>query len=139
MPLLAIAGELVRRGHSCLLLGNEHFRGEAHARGVAFHALHLFPIRIRSLIAPPWPLGARACGPDGERFLKVVLPALYRAADLHPEVLAKINASRATLGLAPARSANHERSHVVAEAAMFPDWYGMPAKGHASPAAVACA
>jgi rhamnosyltransferase subunit B len=43
-------------------------------------------------------------------------------------VLAKINASRATLGLAPVRSANHERGHIVAEAAMFPDWYGMPAK-----------
>lgn len=191
MPLLAIAGELVRRGHACLLLGNEHFRQEAQARGVGFHAvsdqrtldehgvgivactymafdrvseyfrrpgafdertvivntnalsaseplaeayrlravrLHLFPIRIRSLIAPPWPLGARACGPDGGRFLAQVLPALYRAADSHPEVLAKINASRAALGLAPVHSADYERRHLVAQAAMFPDWYGMPAK-----------
>jgi UDP:flavonoid glycosyltransferase YjiC (YdhE family) len=89
--------------------------------------LNLFPIRIRSLIAPAWPLGARACGPDGERFLEVVLPAMYRAADSHPEVLAKINATRAALGLGPVHSASYERSHIVAEAAMFPDWYGMPA------------
>lgn len=191
MPLLAIAAELVRRGHSCVLLANEHFRDEAHARGVAFHAtsdkrtldeqgrgivactytgfervseyfrspgafdartvlvntnalsaseplaemyrlravrLHLFPIRIRSLIAPPWPLGARARGPDGERFLERVLPAMYRAADSHPEVLARINACRAELKLGPVHSVNHERPHLVAEAAMFPDWYGMPAE-----------
>lgn len=190
MPLLAIAEELVRRGHRCQLLGNEHFRELAQARGVGFHAisrnrthdeqgtgivactytaseqvneyfqmprafdehtvlvntnalssseplaeayrlrtvrLNLFPIRIRSLVAPPWPLGARACGPDGERFLKVVLPAMYRAADTHPAVLVKINATRTALGLAPVHSANYERRHIVTEAAMFPDWYGMPA------------
>jgi len=89
--------------------------------------LILFPIRIRSLIAPAWPLGARACGPDGERFLKVTLPAMHRAADSHPEVLAKVNAVRAQVGLAPVRLASYEGSHVVAQAAMFPHWYGMPA------------
>lgn len=61
--------------------------------------LTLFPVRVRSLIAPPWPLGARARGPDGERFLKVTLPAMYRAADSHPEVLAKINSIRAQVCL----------------------------------------
>jgi UDP:flavonoid glycosyltransferase YjiC (YdhE family) len=191
MPLLGIAAELVRRGHRCQLLANEHFRAEAGARGVGFHAisskrthdeqgtgivacmysafdvvrdyfrapnafdertvvvdthslssceplaeahglrtvrLNLFPIRIKSLIAPPWPLGARAEGPGGEHFLKVTLPAMYRAADTHPAVLAKMNEVRAQVGLAPVGSASYERSHIVKEAAMFPDWYGMPAK-----------
>lgn len=191
MPLLSIAAELVRRGHRCQLLANEHFREHARAQGVGFFAttrsrthgevpgdtisylhfkfdgvreyfrkprafdertvvvdtrlfssieplaeahglrtvrLTLFPVRVRSLLAPPWPLGARALGADGERFLKVVLPAMHRAADTHPEVLAKINAVRAPLGLGVVRNATYERRHVVAEAAMFPEWYGMPAK-----------
>lgn len=190
MPLISIAAELVRRGHRCQLLANEHFRAEATARGVGFHAtsrerthcavrenlasglyfefdrvrdyfrrphafdertvvvdttqlgpceplaeahglrtvrLTLFPVRIKSLIAPPWPLGARALGPDGERFLKVSLPAMYRAAETHPEVLAKINATRAVVGLPPVSSSSFERPHVVAQLAMFPEWYGMPA------------
>jgi rhamnosyltransferase subunit B len=191
MPLIAIAGELVRRGHRCQLLANEHFRAEATERGIGFFAnaperthgeiqgngvlsyyylkfdcireyfqrpgafdertvvvhtnafggseplaeahrlrtveLTLFPVRIRSSMAPPWPLGARACGPDGERFLKVTLPAMHRAADRHPAVLAKINSVRVPLGLAPVRCVQYERSHVVARAAMFPEWFGMPA------------
>lgn len=190
MPLLSIAAELVRRGHRCQLLANEHFRAPAAQCGVGFHAttterthsetprppvaclyldfervrgyferpeafdertvvvnthvysatepfaelhgprtvrLTLFPVRIRSALAPPWPLGARALGPDGEHFSKVVLPAFYRAADTHPAVLKKINGHRAQLGLAPVPSADFERPHVVAQAAMFPEWYGMPA------------
>lgn len=196
MPLLAIAAELVRRGHRCQLLANEHFRAEAAARGVGFfpiarerthgeihgsgelegkgvvsyfylkcdrireyfqqpNASHertvmvhsnafggsepvaeayrlrtvqliLFPVRIQSAIAPAWPIGARACGPGREEFLKR-LPAMYRAADRHPSVLAKINAVRASLGLAPVNTAKYERPHLVAQAAMFPEWYGMPA------------
>jgi rhamnosyltransferase subunit B len=89
--------------------------------------LHLFPIRIRSLLSPAWPLGARACGPERETFLKVTLPAMYRAADTHPEVLAKLNEVRARVGLDAVRSATYERPHVVAEAALFPDWYAPPA------------
>jgi len=190
MPLLSVAAELVRRGYRCQLLGNEHFRAEAGAYGVGFHAstlrrthdelsssyvacmystfdrvsdyfrgLHafdprtvvvntdalssseplaeayglrtvrliLFPIRIQSLLSPPWPLGARAVGPDGERFLTVTLPAMYRAAESHPQVLAKLNCVRAQAGLAPVSRVSYERSHVVHQAAMFPDWYGMPA------------
>ena len=38
VPLLSIAGGLVRRGHSCQLLGNEHFRAEALAQGIGFFA-----------------------------------------------------------------------------------------------------
>jgi rhamnosyltransferase subunit B len=53
---------------------------------------------------------------------------MYRAAGVHPQVLAKINATRAQVGLAPVQSAGFGRRHVVAEAAMFPDWYGMPAE-----------
>jgi rhamnosyltransferase subunit B len=191
MPLLSIAGELVRRGHRCQLLANEHFRAEASARGVGFHSttsrrthvdtpgtfvsgmydgfegvheyfgapgafdehtvvvsthalssceppaeahrlrtvrLILSPIRIRSLLAPPWPLGARAQGPDGERFLKVTLPAMRHAADRHPEVLARMNDVRARVGLPPVRTSAHEGDHVIAQAALFPDWFGMPAK-----------
>jgi rhamnosyltransferase subunit B len=191
MPLLSIAAELVRRGHRCQLLGNEHFRAAALGQGVGFHAnarerthsavpgstvsyvyfkldgareyfgaprafdertvvvnthglsateplaeahglrtvrLTLFPVRIKSLLSPPWPLGARACGPDGETFLKVTLPAMYRTAESHPEVLAKINGVRAELGLTPVRTVTYEREHVVAQAAMFPEWFGMPAK-----------
>lgn len=190
MPLLAIAGELVRRGHRCQLLANEHFRAEASARGVGFYSiaherthgeikgkgvvsyfylkcdqireyfeqpgacdertvmvhsnafggseplaearrlrtveLVLFPVRIQSAIAPAWPIGARACGPDGAQFLKR-LPAMYRAADRDPSVLAKINSVRAPLGLAPVSNAKYERPHLVAKVAMFPVWYGMPA------------
>ncbi|HVZ36210.1 MAG TPA: nucleotide disphospho-sugar-binding domain-containing protein, partial [Polyangiaceae bacterium] len=88
--------------------------------------LLLFPIRIRSAIAPAWPLGALLCGPDGERFSKA-LPELYRAADRHPVVLEKINSVRVPLGLPPVDCAQYERPHVVAKAAMFPDWFGMPA------------
>jgi rhamnosyltransferase subunit B len=88
--------------------------------------LVLFPVRIRSAIAPPWPLGAQACGPDGEQLLKA-LPALYRAADRHPVLLEKINSVRVPLGLAPVACGQYERPHVVAKAAMFPDWFGMPA------------
>lgn len=190
MPLLSVAAELVRRGYRCQLLGNEHFRKEAGARGVGFHAttlrrthdelsssyvacmystfdgvsdyfarphafdrrtvvvnthalscseplaeahclrtvrLVLFPIRMKSLISPPWPLGARALGPDGDRFLNVTLPAMYRAAESHPQVLAKLNAVRARAGLVPVSVVSFERRHVVREAAMFPEWYGMPA------------
>lgn len=191
MPLIGVAGELVRRGHRCQLLANEHFRTEATRRGIGFFAiaperthgeiqgngvlsyyylkfdcireyfqrpgafdertvvvhtnafggseplaeahrlrtveLTLFPVRIRSLMAPPWPLGARACGPNGERFLKVTLPAMHRAADHDPAVLAKINSVRVPLGLAPVSCVQYERSHVVARAAMFPEWFGMPA------------
>lgn len=194
MPLVAIAAELVRRGHRCQLLANEHFRTEATARGIGFFPntparthgeiqaeiqskhtvpylflktdrireyfeqpgafdertvmvhtnpyggsdplaeahrlrtveLFLFPIRIRSAIAPAWPLGAQACGPHGEQLLKA-LPALYRAADRHPVVLEKINSVRVPLGLPPVDCALYERPHVVAKAAMFPDWFGMPA------------
>src|SRR4051812_776415 len=36
MPLVVIAAELVRRGHRCQLLANEHFRTEATARGIGF-------------------------------------------------------------------------------------------------------
>lgn len=89
--------------------------------------LNLFPAKIKSLIAPSWPLGARALGPEGERFLKITLPAMYRVANAHPGVLAKINTIRAELGLEPVGAADYERSHVVAEAALFPEWYGMPA------------
>ena len=89
--------------------------------------LHLFPSKIKSLIAPSWPLGARACGPDGERFLKITLPAMYRAASAHPRALARINAVRAQVGLPAVDTADYERSHVVSEAALFPEWYGMPA------------
>src|SRR6187401_454988 len=39
MPLVAIAAELVRRGHRCQLLANEHFRTEATARGIGFYAI----------------------------------------------------------------------------------------------------
>jgi len=99
----------------------------AEAHGLRTVRLMLFPFRIKSLISPPWPLGARALGADGERFLRVTLPAMYSAAESHPEVLAKINATRAQLGLAPVCSTNGGRKHVVAEAAMFPEWYGMPA------------
>ena len=189
MPLISVAGELVRRGYRCQLLGNEHFRAAAAARGIGFFAnttarthsavpgstvsylyykfdkcreyfarprafhprtvvvsthvfgafeplaeahrlrtvrLYLFPVRLRSLIAPAWPLGARALGPNGEHFLKVVLPAMHRAADTHPAVLAKLNAVRAEVGLAPVQSADYARDHVVREAAMFPEWFGMP-------------
>lgn len=89
--------------------------------------LTLFPVRIKSLLAPPWPLGARALGPEGERFLKVVLPAMHRAAEVHPDVLAKINSVRAQVGLAPVHKATYDRNHLVAQAAMFPEWFGMPA------------
>src|SRR5262245_54193025 len=37
-PLIAIAGELVRRGHRCQLLANERFRGEAERAGIRFWA-----------------------------------------------------------------------------------------------------
>src|SRR6185295_17477374 len=165
MPLIAIAAELVRRGHRCQLLANEHFRAEAAARGIGFFAntaarthgeiqaeiqskhlvpyfflktgsireyfeqpgafdertvmvhtnayggsdplaeahrlrtveLVLFPVRIRSAIAPPWPLGAWANGPDGEQFLRM-LPTLYDSADRHPVLLEKINSVRVPLG-----------------------------------------
>jgi len=190
MPLIGIADQLVQRGYRCQLLANEHFRGEATARGIGFFAhtpdrthgepqgsavayfyrradriqeylaqpgafnartvmvhtnafggsepvaearrmrtveLILFPFRIRSTISPAWPIGARACGPDREQFLKVTLPAMYRAADRHPTVLAKINSVRASLGLPAVDNARYARPHVVAQAAMFPDWYGMPA------------
>jgi rhamnosyltransferase subunit B len=194
MPLIAIAAELVSRGHRCQLLANEHFRTECTTRGIGFFAntparthgeiqaeiqskhavpyfflktesireyfeqpgafdertvmvhtnayggsdplaevhrlrtveLVLFPIRIRSAIAPAWPLGARANAPDGEQFLKV-LPALYHSADRHPVLLEKINSVRVPLGLPPVGCAQYERPHVVAKAAMFPDWFGMPA------------
>jgi UDP:flavonoid glycosyltransferase YjiC (YdhE family) len=53
---------------------------------------------------------------------------MHRAADSHPEVLAKMNDVRAQVGLPPVRSVSREGNHVVARAAMFPDWYGMPAK-----------
>lgn len=190
MPFLHVAAELVRRGHRCQLLANQHFRAAAEQRGVGFHAhttarthgevpgdsasylyfkfegaleyfaranafdertvvvsmhnygalepfaeahrlrtvrLHLFPSKIKSLLAPSWPLGARAIGPDGERFLKLTLPAMYRAASVHPRALARINAVRGQLGLAAVHTAEYERSHVVAEAALFPAWYAMPA------------
>ena len=99
----------------------------AEALGLRTVRLYLFPIRIRSLISPAWPLGARACGPDGENFLKVTLPALYRAADCHPDVLGKINSLRATVGLEAVSTASYEQPHVVARAALFPDWYAQPA------------
>lgn len=89
--------------------------------------LNLFPIRIRSLLSPAWPLGARACGPAGETFLKVTLPAMYRAADTHPEVLAMLNRVRARVGLDAVRVASYDRPHVVAQTALFPDWYAPPA------------
>ncbi|HKO93048.1 MAG TPA: nucleotide disphospho-sugar-binding domain-containing protein, partial [Polyangiaceae bacterium] len=79
------------------------------------------------LLSPAWPLGARAYGPEGETFLKVTLPAMYRAADTHPQVLAKLNGVRAQVGLDAVRSTTHERRHVVAQAALFPDWYAPPA------------
>lgn len=191
MPLVHVAAELVRRGHRCQLLANEHFRGEATSRGIGFFAnaherthgeiegngvvsyfylkferireyfqqpgafdehtvvvhtnafggseplaeahrlrtveLVLFPVRIRSCIAPAWPIGAKACGADGKHFLKVKLPAMYHAADRHPAVLAKVNSVRLPLGLPPVQCARYERPHVVAKAAMFPEWFGMPA------------
>jgi rhamnosyltransferase subunit B len=100
----------------------------AEAYGLRTARLILFPVRIQSLISPAWPLGERAYGPGGERFLKVTLPAMYRAADSHPAVLARINEVRAQLGLPSVRSASYERRHVVAQAAMFPEWFGMPAE-----------
>lgn len=192
VPLMSVAGELVRRGYACDLLANEHFRGEAQQLGIGFFAtttqlrnsveadglsldkclfrtldgareyfqrpaafnansivvnsdlwsasepfaealrlrtvrLHLFPVRIRSLLAPAWPLGAAALGPNGEAFRTRTLPALYRAADTHPKVLARINGVRAQVGLAAVDTAMHDRPHVVAQAALFPDWFGMPA------------
>jgi rhamnosyltransferase subunit B len=191
MPLMSVAAELVRRGHRCQLLANEHFRAEATACGIGFHSiaherthgevegngvvsyfylkfehireyfsqpgacdartvlvhtnafggsepfgeahrlrtveLVLFPVRIRSSVAPAWPIGAKACGPDGEHFLKVKLPAMYHAADRHPTVLAKVNSVRTPLGLSPVQCARYERPHLVAKAAMFPEWFGMPA------------
>ena len=89
--------------------------------------LHLFPSKIKSLIAPSWPLGARACGPGGDRFLSLTLPAMYRAASVHPRALARINTVRAQVGLPAVDTADYERRHVVAQAALFPEWYGMPA------------
>ncbi|HKO89781.1 MAG TPA: glycosyltransferase [Polyangiaceae bacterium] len=192
IPLLSIAGELVRRGHSCHLLANEHFRAEALERGVGFSAstqlhtnpvgpcsykvdeymfrtfdgvrgyferanasgvdtvvvntedwaasepfaearclrtvrLHIVPLRIRSLLSPAWPLCAFAAGPQGEEFLRVKLPALYRAYDANPKVLGRINAVRARVGLPPVRDASYRRPHLVAQAALFPDWFGTPA------------
>jgi hypothetical protein len=36
IPLIGIAAELVRRGHRCQLLANEHFRAEAQQGELAF-------------------------------------------------------------------------------------------------------
>jgi rhamnosyltransferase subunit B len=99
----------------------------AEAQRLRLVRLLLFPVRIRSLISPPWPLGARALGPDRETFLNVTLPALYRAADSHPAVLARINHVRAQVGLTPVSSAAQERNRPATQAAMFPEWFGMPA------------
>jgi rhamnosyltransferase subunit B len=99
----------------------------AEAQRLRLVRLLLFPVRIRSLISPPWPLGARALGPDRETFLNVKLPALYRATDTHPAVLARINQVRAQVGLAPVSSAEQERNRPATQAAMFPEWFGMPA------------
>ncbi len=99
----------------------------AEAYGLPTVRLLLSPIRIRSSVAPAWPLGARALGPEGERFRRVTLPALYRAADRHPRVLAKMNGVRRRLGLPPVHSASKEGPRVVARGAFFPRWYGIPA------------
>jgi rhamnosyltransferase subunit B len=100
----------------------------AEAHGLRTVRLVQFPVRIKSLLSPAWPLGARAEGPDGEHFLKVILPAMYRAAASNPGVLAKVNGIRARVGLTPVRSAMFERSHVVEQLALFPEWYAMRAK-----------
>jgi len=100
----------------------------AEAHGLRTVRLVQFPVRIKSLLSPAWPLGARAEGPDGEHFLKVILPAMYRAAASNPGVLAKVNGIRARVGLAPVQSAMFERSHVVEQVALFPEWYAMRAK-----------
>jgi rhamnosyltransferase subunit B len=99
----------------------------AEAHGLRTARLTLFPVRIKSLLAPPWPLGALASGPDGEHFLKVVLPQMHRTADEHPEMLAKINSVRARVGLGPVRQVTREGDHVIARGALFPEWFGMPA------------
>jgi len=100
----------------------------AEAHGLRTVRLVQFPVRVKSFVSPAWPLGARAQGPDGERFLKVILPAMYRAAGRDPGVLAKVNRLRAQVGLEPVRSALFERRHIVQQVALFPEWFGMPAR-----------
>ena len=113
-----------------VVVNSHHLSGSeplAEAHGLRTVRLTLFPVRIPSLLSPPWPLGARGLGPEGKTFLEITLPAMYRAGNAHPDVLRKINSIRAELGLGAVHSARYERQHLVAEAAMFPSWFGMPA------------
>jgi rhamnosyltransferase subunit B len=193
LPLLVVAAELVRRGHRCQLLANEHFRAHASSLGVGFEAIsdrrtnftgpegyevdkylfpafartreyfrrpgshdrntvvvnhdrwaasdplaqarslrsvrfHLSPFKIRSLLAPAWPLGANVGGLLGETYRRYALPAVYRGFDTDPKILERVNRIRTGEGLSQVNSASHDQPHIVAEVALFPDWYAPPAE-----------
>ena len=80
--------------------------------------LYLYPLKVRSLVAPPWPFAAK--GP-------AALRQFYAACDHHPGLLAYCNERRHSLGLGDATSAAPEEPHLVRQACLFPDWYCPPA------------
>lgn len=100
----------------------------AEARRLRSVRLHLCPFKIRSVASPSWPLGANASGLLGETYRNYKLPALYRAFDTDPKVLARINGVRASVGLGAVSSAIYEQPHVALQAALFPRWFGPPAE-----------
>jgi len=95
--------------------------------GLPLVRLHLSPFKIRSRVAPPWPLRRQAEGLLGRTYLKYRLPRLLQALDGDDRVLAIINRERSSLDLAPVTSAAGPEPWVRGQAALFPRWYARPA------------
>jgi rhamnosyltransferase subunit B len=76
-----------------------------------------------SLEAPHYPLSEQARGRLGQAFRRYTLPRLYEQRYRHPYILSRINAFRASLGLAAIRSLRLCDRLITHQICLFPEWY----------------
>jgi rhamnosyltransferase subunit B len=90
--------------------------------------LYLTPYKVRSLAAPPWPMGRPCAGRLGRTFRKYALPKLFEAADKDYRRLSIINRRRASVGLPAVEACSYVERYVRRHIALFPNWFGLAAE-----------
>lgn len=86
----------------------------------------LYPAKVRSVLAPSWPLARHCSGHFPHTATRHLLPKLHAEALAHPHTLLELNRHRTRWGL-PAALTTDDTPEVAVHMALFPDWYAPPA------------